>query len=289
MKSGASRRWMARVLMVAAAGTVLSCGNDDPGPEFTVGAGDAVESRVLAEVYAGALARTGLRVAVEPGLGERGDYLGALDEGRVALVGEHTGALLAHFDDRSEARTPDDVLEALNRSLPEGLVVADPAEGADLRARVLVAESENADAVADLAPRCAEMPAGVAPEPDLVRGPAVTVADCSFAGVVELPDAVALREALLDGRIRAGILNGPLDDERATEGLTVLADDDFAVRAENVIPLFRKGSLDDRRVRKLNYVAGELTADELLAMIERVRGGADAGHVAREWLDAHAL
>lgn len=292
----ASRRVLARVLVVAAAAaTVVSCGDDDAGPPFVVGAGDAVESRVLAEIYAGALSRTGLPVAVLPDLGARAEYLAALDAGRVALVGEHTGELLAHYDSGSAARTPSDVVKDLNRSLPEGLVVSDPADGTDLRPRVLVtaeaARRDDVDSVAELVPRCAELRAGLAPAPDVSRGPAVAqVAGCDFAGETPFADAEALRNALLDSSIQAGVVGGPSAlTAPVTEGLTVLTDADYAVRAENVVPVFRKGLLDDQRVRKLNYVAGELTTDELVDMIRRVRDGAAAGEVARAWLDAHGL
>ncbi|MEV0339943.1 glycine betaine ABC transporter substrate-binding protein [Nocardia sp. NPDC050713] len=292
----ASRRVLARVLVVAAAAaTVVSCGDDDAGPPFVVGAGDAVESRVLAEIYAGALSRTGLPVAVLPDLGARAEYLAALDAGRVALVGEHTGELLAHYDSGSAARTPSDVVKDLNRSLPEGLVVSDPADGTDLRPRVLVtaeaARRDDVDSVAELVPRCAELRAGLAPAPDVLRGPAVAqVAGCDFAAETPFADAEALRNALLDSSIQAGVVGGPSAlTAPVTEGLTVLTDADYAVRAENVVPVFRKGLLDDQRVRKLNYVAGELTTDELVDMIRRVRDGAAAGEVARAWLDAHGL
>ncbi|MEU2253106.1 glycine betaine ABC transporter substrate-binding protein [Nocardia xishanensis] len=295
MLLAASRRVLARVLVVAAASAVVSCGNDDSGPAFVVGAGDAIESRVLAEVYAGALARTGLKVAVQPELGQRADYLAALDAGRVALVGEHSGALLGFFDSGSAARTPSAVIEDLNRSLPEGLVVSDPADGTDLRPRVLVtaeaARRDDLDSVAELVPRCAELHAGLAPAPDALRGPgAKPVTGCDFADETPLPDVAALRNALLDNSVQAGVVGGPSAlTTSATEGLTVLADSEYALRAENVIPVFRKGLLDDQRIRKLNYVAGELTTDELVEMIRRVRDGAAAGEVARAWLDNHGL
>ncbi|WP_280510543.1 helix-turn-helix domain-containing protein, partial [Nocardia farcinica] len=49
----------------------------------------------LAEITAGAPARTGLPVRVRTGLGDRAGTLAALDAGAVGLVGEHTGALPA--------------------------------------------------------------------------------------------------------------------------------------------------------------------------------------------------
>ncbi|MET7771233.1 glycine betaine ABC transporter substrate-binding protein [Nocardia sp. NPDC005366] len=296
MLLAASKRMLARLLVVTAAVAAVSCGTEDATPVFVIGAGDSVESGVLAEIYAGALARTGLPVSVSSRLGQRADYLAALDAGRVALVGEHSGELLSYLDSGSSARTPQQVTEALNRALPEGIVVADPAEGTDLRPRVLlpaeIADREDLRSVSELGPRCPQWEAALAPTPDILRSPSAptTVAGCEFAATRALPDATALRTALLDGALPIGVLSGPLALTRATaEGLAVLTDEDYALPAENVLPVFRKGMLDDRRIKKLNYVAGELTTEELVDMILRVRGGTSPADVARDWLDAHAL
>ncbi|MEV6278210.1 glycine betaine ABC transporter substrate-binding protein [Nocardia sp. NPDC051832] len=293
-----SRRMLSRVLVVAVATMAVACGDESvPAPDFVVGAGDSVESGLLAEIYAGALARTGLPVTVKNQLGDRAGYLAALDAGAVALVGEHNGELLEFLDSGATARTPKDVTEALNKSLPEGLVVADPADGTDMRPRVLipaaVAELDQVRSISALGARCAEMPAGVAPVPAVLRAPEqpIRVAGCGFPATVTLLDAADLREALLDGRVQAGLLTGPpaLTPD-ALAGLTVLADDDYAVRAQNVLPVLRKGSLDEVRLTKLNYVAGELTTDELVDMIRKIRDGSTTpGEAARTWLDAHAL
>src|SRR5690606_15075188 len=145
-----------------------ACGGE-PERTFVVGAGDSTESLVLAEIYAGALARTGQPVRVHPGLGPRRDYLAALDEGTIDLVGEQTGELLAALDSTAEARTPDEVVTALYRALPADLTLADPADGADMRPRVLVteqrAQAENLTTVEDLLPRCPETTAAQASAP----------------------------------------------------------------------------------------------------------------------------
>ncbi|WP_159847073.1 glycine betaine ABC transporter substrate-binding protein [Nocardia sp. CY41] len=296
MVLAASQRVLARLLVVASVALVASCGNDEPGPSITVGAGDSIESSVLAEIYAGALARTGARTAVARKLGSRADYLAALDADRVQVVGEHTGTLLAHFDEHATDRLPKKVAEAVSAVLPEGLVVSDLADGADLRPRVLLTEQMAAQdklrSVGDLAPRCGGLTAGVAIPPGLLPSAGRDRVDgCDFAAVVAFPDPAALRAALLEGRVQAGLLDGPPElAPGATDGLTVLTDDDYAVRAENVLPLFRKGLLDQRQIKKLNYVAGELTTDELAAMIRSVRDeGAAPGELARAWLDKHSL
>ncbi|WP_406265398.1 transporter [Nocardia sp. NBC_00881] len=297
MMLATSVRMVAQFLVVVAVALVVSCGNDDSGPLITVGAGDSVESAVLAEIYAGALARTGARTAVESRLGGRSDHLAALDAGRVDVVGEHTGALLAHLDEHAADRLPAKVASALSAALPEGLLVSDIADGADLRPRVLLTEQaaarDNVRSVDDLAPRCGELTVGVASAPGLLPLPAGLdrVIGCDFAATAAFPDSAALRRALLDGQIQVGLLTGPPElAPGATGGLAALSDDDYALRAENVLPLFRKGLLDQRQIKKLNYVAGELRTEDLAVMIRRVRDdGAAPGEVARAWLDEHAL
>ncbi|HLS76252.1 MAG TPA: glycine betaine ABC transporter substrate-binding protein [Nocardia sp.] len=270
-----------------------ACGGE-PERTFVVGAGDSTESLVLAEIYAGALARTGQPVRVHPGLGPRRDYLAALDEGTIDLVGEQTGELLAALDSTAEARTPDEVVTALYRALPADLTLADPADGADMRPRVLVteqrAQAENLTTVEDLLPRCPETTAAQASAPGLLRAPAeVAVHDCPFATVTPVPDPAALAESLRSGAARAGLLTGPPELVPDTTGLRVLADQDYALRAENIVPLLRTGLLDEVRLRKLNYVAGELTTAELAEMIRAVEAGESAAETARRWLDAHGL
>ncbi|MFI9636432.1 glycine betaine ABC transporter substrate-binding protein [Nocardia sp. NPDC051929] len=296
MVLASSQRVLARLLVVASVALVVSCGNDEPQPSITVGAGDSIESSVLAEIYAGALARAGVRTAVDPRLGSRADYLAALDADRVQVVGEHTGALLAHLDEHTTARLPEQVKDAVSAALPEGLVVSDLADGTDLRPRVLLtaqaAAQDRVRSVRDLAPRCGGLTVGVAATPGLLpQAGSDRVAGCDFAATVAFPDPAALRKALLEGRVQAGLLGGPAElAPGATDGLAVLSDDEYAVRAENVLPLFRKGLLDRRQIKKLDYVAGELTTDELAAMIRNVRDdGAAPSDVARAWLDKHSL
>lgn len=294
MVVAASKRVLARFLVVTAAVAAVSCGSDDADPAFVVGAGDSIESSVLAEVYAGALARTGLRVAVLTRLGQRADYLTALDQGRIALVGEHSGELLTHLDAKTAARTPAQVTESLSRALPPGLLVADPAEWTDMRPRVLLAAEtstrEGVRTVAELTSHCPTWRATLAPVPDVLPGAPTTITGCAFAGVTPTPDAAVLRNSLVAGEFQVGVLSGPPAlAPGADAGLTVLSDADYALAAQNVVPLFRRGLLDEQRVKKLNYVAGELTTDELVDMILHVRSGATPAEVARLWLDAHAL
>lgn len=283
---------------------VVSCGSDGTEP-LVVGAGDSAESRLLAEIYGQALARTGATVEVRSEQGGRARLLAALDAGTVTLFPDHNGALLAELDADAEAWTSKKVNEALNGSLPQGLVVSDAADGTDLRPTVLVtaatAQQRGIRDLADLGPACSFLTAGMAPAPGLLGLPAAAtkIAGCDFTTTRIFAHADELRRALADGLVQVGVLGGPVEvPAGGIDGLTVLTDrpsaandsHTAAVRAENVLTLSRKGVLDERELEKLNYVAGELTTDELLTLVRRVREGkAHPADLAREWLDAHGL
>ncbi|MGW5388097.1 glycine betaine ABC transporter substrate-binding protein [Nocardia sp. NPDC003963] len=289
-------RIVGRVLVPVLAVLAVSCGSDEAEP-LVVGAQEGAESRVLAEIYAQALARTGAAVRVEPGLADREAVFAAVDAGDIAVAADHNGALLAVLNVGAEAPDSEKVTEELNGSLPQGTITSDAADGADFEPRVLVtaatAEQRAIDSVAELGAQCGSMAAGVASVPGLFELPEVAgkISGCEFGSTEIFPGPAELHRALLDGRVQAGVLGGPAEFlPGGTEGLKVLADPENAIRPENPLALVRKGVLDDRQLEKLNYVAGELTTDELATLVLRIRDeSAEPAELARTWLDAHGL
>ncbi|MFI5777865.1 glycine betaine ABC transporter substrate-binding protein [Nocardia sp. NPDC051570] len=320
MKSAASVRTWARVVIAAMAATLaVSCSDGDSGRMITVGAGDSAQSELIAEIYAGALAHTGARTIVRKGLRQRGDYLAALDADTVTLVGDDSGDLLTALDSGSPARTPDKpapgtaaapgpgVAQALSAALPQGLAISDIDDGTDLRPSFALREEPGAQrklaSLADLAPRCGELNLGIAtgsaldplrrsPDPQRdVLDPLRAVYHCDIVGHTVYGSDIELRNALRDGKVQAGVFTAPAALlPGGADGLTLLADPDYAFRAQNIVPLFRQGALSDPQIKKLNYVAGELITADLVDLIRRVRDEhASAAELARAWLDAHSL
>ncbi|WP_280421332.1 glycine betaine ABC transporter substrate-binding protein [Nocardia carnea] len=297
MVLAASVRIVGRMLVPALAVLSISCGSGEAADPLVVGAQQPAQSRLLAEIYAQALARTGAAVRVEPGLGDRGEVLAALAAGTVAVAADQNGALLAELNIGADAETVKVVTAELNGSLPQDTVTSDPADGTDFEPRVLVttaaAEQRGIGSVEDLANQCSGLTAGTAAVPGLLDLPAVAarISGCEFTATHQFTDLAELRRALFDGRIQVAVLGGPAEFlPGGTDGLTVLADSGDAIRAENPVAVLRKGVLDERQTEKLNYVAGELTTDELAVLVLRVRDeGADPAELARTWLDAHGL
>ncbi|WP_460717497.1 glycine betaine ABC transporter substrate-binding protein [Nocardia heshunensis] len=300
------RRLSRPLLVVVVAAVAVACGNHETGPVLTVGAGNSPESMMIAELYAGALARTGLHTQTKERMGERKDLLAALDSDTIALFGDVSGDLLTALDSTATATKPDAVNLAVSKALPEGVVDSDPAEGTDLRPTVVAATTRIAEyptSLKDLGSRCAELTVGITTGPPLdalrapldpqrdVLDPLRTVYHCDLAHPVTFTSDADLRKALSDGEIQLAVLPGPpafLPDGGVD--LTPLADPDYAFRAAQVLPVLRKAALSDEQIRKLNYVAGELTTTDLADMIHQIRDqGAIPSAVARDWLDAHSL
>ncbi|MFD5174532.1 glycine betaine ABC transporter substrate-binding protein [Nocardia sp. NPDC058379] len=290
MVSRAVRRKLAALLVATWAFTTVSCAGDEPREVVAVGADSSAEAIVLAEIYAQALARTGTPTAVVRGSDNpRAD----LDAGRIAVLPARDGALLDRWNPAAPARTPEDVVAAVNASLPQGLSASDAADGTDLRSRFLVTEEfaarDGIRTLAALTPRCADLTAGYTELPGFAptTPSPVTIAGCAFATTTHYPDPAALRKALREGEIQVGIVNGPPAGTAAD--LVVLDDPKYAVRAQNILALYRSGRFDRTQLKKLNYVAGELTTEGLTDLIHQVDTGTDPAAAARTWLDAHGL
>ncbi|MCE4268072.1 MULTISPECIES: glycine betaine ABC transporter substrate-binding protein [Rhodococcus] len=264
-------------------------GNDAGAPteQVVVASGESVEGSVLAEVYATVLASSGVPSRVEELTGGRSDALAALDAARVTLVPEFTGSLLTYYEPQNPARAADDVFEALSRSLPEGLSVADYATAEDRAVVALGRDSASGTQSRTLgafAPSCAETVAVVSPRfiEDGALEQLAEGADCTFARVEQSAADISDTAATEPTAFGTTTLS-PLAQSTA---VTVLADPDHILAAQNVVPLFRTGALSDPAVKALSVVAGELSTTDLAAMIDQVRRGqATPSAVARSWWD----
>lgn len=116
------------VVMALIAVLLAACGSSNPlgGGEISgdlktikVGSADFTESKIIAEIYAQALEANGFTVGRQFGIGSRETYIPAVQDHSIDLIPEYTGNLLQYFDPESPATTPDEVLLALFKALPE--------------------------------------------------------------------------------------------------------------------------------------------------------------------------
>lgn len=272
-----------RLLIVLCGVLLTACGGAQPGPQLTIGAAEDDASLVTAQVYAAALRHYGTETRVVP----TADPLTALDAGDVAVVPGLTGRLLRRFEPDATARADEQVYRDMVSALPEGIAAGDYTTAAEDKPALAVTEATAAElggqTLSAVARRCGDVTTG------RIRGTSTPAAigTCTLRAPREFADAATLFAALKAGRVDAGWTT------TATPGipsdLVVLTDRSSLVRAENVVPLYRRNTLDEAQVLALNEVAGVLDTAALAELRARVVDGADPAVVAGEWLAAHPL
>jgi glycine betaine/choline ABC-type transport system substrate-binding protein len=273
-----------RRLAVALLALILvGCGGHGGPPSVAVGSTAEPESQLVAHLYAAALRFYGSPAHVR----SVSDPVSELDSGDVRVAPGFTGRLLTRFDPDATARADAQVYRALLSALPEGVAAGDYTTSAEDKPAIAVTE-QTAGAwdgrdVAAAVRHCAKIVAGA------VAGAATPskVGQCTMPKVREFPDNATLFAAL-----RAGQINAAWTTEATpnipTE-LVVLSDKTALIRAENLVPLYRRNELNEQQVLALNEVAGVLDSGSLVDMRRQVAEGKEPGLVADAWLDAHPL
>lgn len=269
----------------------LTGGPATPAP-VVIGAADTVESELVARLYAGALGSGGRSTELVLGLGDQEDRLAALDGNRVSLVPEHTGRLLHRFAPALDVTDSDEVFEALNRSLPEGLSVSEYALADDRSALVLSAAQADrlgGHSIDDIAPECGGLTLYAS---DAFRADTRALErlqsayGCTFGSVVPVGGATDVARELSVGASPVGGATAASPDV-AQDELVVLADDAEVFTAQNVVPLQRSGVLRADDVKALSVVL-QLTTADLTDMVVRIRGGEiTSADAAAGWLADH--
>ena len=273
-----------RLLAVAlVALLVAGCGGQTGAPSVAVGAGDGPESALLAQVYAAALRYYGSAAHVE----SSPDPVADLDTGDVTVVPGLTGQLLKRFDPDSAARADEQVYRSMISALPEGVGAGDYAQSAqDKPALAVTATTANAwkwHDVTALVAHCGELKVGA------VKGAAVpnVVGACRLPAVREFPDTATLFASLRAGQVNAAWTSTAAPN--LPDDAVVLSDRTSLIRAENVVPLYRRNELSEQQVLALNQIAGELDTGALADMRRQIAEGKEPAAVAGAWLDAHPL
>lgn len=274
-------RRLATVLV--AVGVVAGCSAPPPPPSVAVGAQQDAESALLAHLYAAALRFYGSAAHVEVAP----DPVGDLDSGDVDVVPGLTGVLLTRFEPDAPARSAAQVYRSMVAALPEGLTAGDYADTTSDKPLPAVTDRTahdwgSTDTLA-LLKRCATLRIG-----QVTARPAPTaLAGCVLPKAREFADDPALFAALQAGKIDVAWTSAAAPDIPAQ--VTVLSDRTALVRAENVVPVYRRNTLSEPQVRSINELAGVLDTDALAQMRAVVAAGQDPGAVAAAYLDVHPL
>jgi glycine betaine/choline ABC-type transport system substrate-binding protein len=259
------------------------CGGPDPAPSIPVGATSDPESELVAHIYAAALRFYGNLAHVRPDQ----DPLGQLDSGEIRVAPGFTGRLLQRFEPDAPARSDVQVYRRLVSALPEGVAAGDYTTSAEDKPAVAIteqtAERWGGRDVSAMIRRCGDVSVGAVtgtPRPS-------SVGTCKLPKAGEFPDDATLFASLRSGQIDMAWTTTAAPDV-PTE-VVVLSDRTSLIRAENLVPLYRRNELTESQVLALNEIAGVLDTGSLADMRRQVAEGTDPGLVAGQWLDAHPL
>lgn len=271
-------------LLGAALLAVAGCGERPPAPELVVGS----ESTLLASIYATALRSYGFAARPETAA----DPMAKLDSGAFTVVPAFTGQTLQHVQPGAVAMSDAQVYRSMIAALPEGILAGDYTTAAEDKPVLLVTQATakawgGHDLTADLSTlpkHCDGLALGAVGG---FHAPAA-VGSCRLPAPREFPSGEALFAAVRAGQPVAGWTTTA--DPDSPVDLVALADGKPSlIRAENVVPLYRRNALSDRQLLAINEVAGVLDTAALADMRRQVAGGADPQAVAGGWLTEHPL
>lgn len=259
----------------------------------TLGSPVSMESRIVAEIYAGALSAAGVPATTRPDIGSRETYPKALQDGTVDVVPDYSGDLLKHIDPEESADSADEIYKALADNLPEGIAVleASKAESKDtMVVTKLTAEKYQLKSLEDLAKVCKDL-AVAAPDsfqarPDGFPGLKANYG-CEFKAFKPFNDGggnQTLMALLTDDVQVADIFS--TTPSIADNDLVVLEDPKNNFNAQQVLPVYNKAKMTDKARDALNAVSRILTTDDLVDLNRAVSGSQkeDAKDAATAWL-----
>lgn len=270
-------------LFAVVAPGLAGCGADSGPAPLAVGAGPAPESLLLGHLYAAALRYYGTPAVVT----ETDGTLGVLDSGSVTVQPGFTGRFLTALNPAATARADEQVYRDLVSALPEGVAAGDYTMSAQDKPALVVSEATatawGGTDVGALRRNCAQVRPGAVAGAEM---PAV-VGSCTLPKARVFPDDKGLFAALRAGKIN--VAWSSTANPAIPSDLTVLADKTSLIRGENVVPLYRRNTLDERQILALNEIAGVLDTGSLADMRRQVVEGADPGAVADAFLQANPL
>ncbi|MGH3245811.1 MAG: ABC transporter substrate-binding protein, partial [Trebonia sp.] len=238
-----------------------------------IGSANFPENEVLAEVYALALQKKGVKVTTKLNIGAREVYYPQVAKGTISIIPEYNGTLLTvEVDKTSTAKTTAAVDAALAANLPSTLSVltSAPAQDSDsITVTAATAAKDHLKTIADLKPYASSMVLGGPPEfktrTDGLAGLKANYG-LTFKAFDPLDTSGPLTlSALTGGKVQAADVF-TTTPQIVTDKLVSLADPKFNFAAQNVIPLVYKPALTPPISATLNAVDAKLTTSALLQM-----------------------
>jgi osmoprotectant transport system substrate-binding protein len=257
----------------ASSGASNPLGGGAASGSVVIGSANFPENELLAEVYALALQKKGVKVTTKLNIGAREVYYPQVEKGAISIIPEYNGNLLAvEVDKTSNAKTTAQVNAALAAKLPSSLTVLNsaPAQDSDsVTVTAATAAKYHLKTIADLKPYASGMVLGGPPEWK-TRSDGVPGLKANYGLTFKAFDPLDTSgpitlSALQSGKVQAADVF-TTTPQIVTDKLVSLADPKFNFAAQNVIPLVYKPALTPTISATLNAVDAKLTTQALLQM-----------------------
>jgi osmoprotectant transport system substrate-binding protein len=299
---------------IVALTVLLSCctitlGASGPSSPLVVTSDDAItiasfafpESVLLAELYAQALERGGIKVKRALNLGPRELVEPALERGLVELVPEYLGSALDFLSDGERVAvaafdvTRDRLVRAFD-AVGVDVLASSPAQDANaLAVTAATATKYGLRSISDLQPIARNLVLGGPPEcpnrplclPGLRQAYGLT-----FKGFQPLDAGGPLTASALAARQVDVAVLFTTDGDVPAKGFIILGDDGHLQPAENVTPVILKATLarfGPRVGSLIDAVSSHLTTQTLAELNRQVSTGGTAALVAERWLRSVGL
>jgi osmoprotectant transport system substrate-binding protein len=262
-----------------------------------IGSANFPENEVLAEVYALALQKAGVKVSTKLNIGAREVYYPQVEKGAVTIIPEYNGTLLTvEVDKTSAAKTTADVDAVLAAKLPSSLTVLNPAPAEDsdsITVTQATAAKYKLKSIADLSSVASQFVLGAPPEfktrTDGVIG-LKSVYGLTFKSFDPLDESGPITlSALTSGKVQAADVF-TTTPQIVADKLVSLTDPKNLFAAQNVIPLVYKPALTPAISSTLNAVDAKLTTSALLALdVKVISDKEDYATAAQQWLQSVGL
>lgn len=201
------------------------------------------------------------------------------------MVPGWTGRLLARFDPDAPARSDVQVYRSLLAALPEGVAAGDYTTAAEDKPAVAMTSSGARDAGADVSALARRCPSDLAVGAVSGTSWPASIGTCTLPRARQFADAATMFAALQAGDV--GLAWTSTAAAGVPSEVVVLSDKTSLIRAENLVPLYRRNVLSESQVLALNEIAGVLDTGSLADMRREIAEGAEPGQVAAGWLEAH--
>jgi osmoprotectant transport system substrate-binding protein len=238
-----------------------------------IGSANFPENEVLAEVYALALQKAGVKATTKLNIGAREVYYPQVEKGAITIIPEYNGTLLTvEVDKTSTAKTTAAVNAALAAKLPSTLTVLNSASAQDsdsITVTAATAAKYHLKTIADLKPYASSMVLGGPPE-FKTRSDGIAGLKANYGLTFKSFDPLDTSgpitlSALQSGKVQAADVF-TTTPQIVTDKLVSLADPKFNFAAQNVIPLVYKPALTPTISSTLNEISAKLTTQALLQM-----------------------